>query len=103
VYLTGVTAAIPYFFSALAQVYLLFTDRSLVNTGRLVLDSIVAVLAGAFSLWFVYGSGADATYWAFLMILAGFAVYAVMKIIDRRHEQVAYPEVVERDSVGAVR
>ena len=42
-------------------------------------------LAGAFSLWFVYGSGAEATYWAFLMILAGFAVYAVMKIVDRRN------------------
>jgi basic amino acid/polyamine antiporter, APA family len=85
VYLTGVTAAIPYFFSALAQVYFLFTDPRRVSPGRLVLDTFVAIMAGLFSLWFVYGSGSDATYWAFLMILAGFAVYAVMKIIDRRH------------------
>ena len=85
VYLTGVTAAIPYFFSALAQVYFLFTDPQRVNPARMVLDCFVAIVAGLFSLWFVYGSGADATYWAFLMILAGFAVYAVMKIIDRRH------------------
>ena len=84
VYLTGVTASIPYFFSALAQLYLLFTDPALVSKARLVIDSAVAVLAGLFSLWFVYGSGADATYWAFLMILAGFAVYAVMKIRERR-------------------
>ena len=85
VYLTGVTASVPYFFSALAQIYWLFTDPGKVNGVRLVLDMFVALLAGAFSLWFVYGSGAEATYWAFLMILAGFAVYAVMKIVDRRN------------------
>jgi len=84
VYLTGVTAAVPYFFSALAQVYFLFTDPERVSPARMALDCFVAIVAGIFSLWFVYGSGSDATYWAFLMILAGFAVYAVMRIIDRR-------------------
>ncbi len=84
VYLTGVTAAVPYFFSALAQVYWLFTDPVRVHPARLAIDAFVAVLAGLFSLWFVYGSGAAATYWAFLMILAGFAVYAVMRIVDVR-------------------
>jgi len=84
VYLTGVTAAVPYFFSALAQIYWLFTDPGKVHGMRLAIDAFVAILAGVFSIWFVYGSGSEATYWAFLMILAGFAVYAVMKIVDAR-------------------
>jgi APA family basic amino acid/polyamine antiporter len=85
VYLTGVTAAIPYFFSALAQIYWLFTDGDRPHGGRLARDLSVSVLAMLFSVWFVYGSGAEATYWAFLMLLVGFVVYAVM-LVKRTRE-----------------
>ena len=61
VYLTGVTAAIPYFFSALAQVYWLFTEHRVASVGRLVWDLTVSIMAMLFSVWFVYGSGAEAT------------------------------------------
>lgn len=85
VYLTGVTAALPYFFSALAQVYWLLTDPGRVTRGRLVIDLVVSIVAMLFSVWFVYGSGAEATYWAFLMLLVGFVVYAGMLV--RRHRE----------------
>jgi APA family basic amino acid/polyamine antiporter len=84
VFLTGVTAALPYFLSALAQIYWLFTDHDRPKAGRLVWDLSVSIVAAAFSIWFVYGSGADATYWAFLMLLFGFVVFAVMKISATR-------------------
>ena len=53
--------------------------------GRLARDLSVSVLAMLFSVWFVYGSGAEATYWAFLMLLVGFVVYAVM-LVKRTRE-----------------
>jgi APA family basic amino acid/polyamine antiporter len=84
VFLTGVTAAVPYFLSALAQIYWLFTDHDRPKAGRLVWDLAVSIVAAGFSIWFVYGSGADATYWAFLMLLVGFVVFAVMKIRNTR-------------------
>lgn len=87
VYLTGVTAAIPYFFSALAQVYWLFTEHRVASVGRLVWDLTVSIMAMLFSVWFVYGSGAEATYWAFLMLLVGFVVYAGMMIRRTRERQ----------------
>jgi APA family basic amino acid/polyamine antiporter len=88
VFLTGVTAAIPYFFSALAQLYWLFTDHDRPKGARLARDLTVSVLAMLFSVWFVYGSGAEATYWAFLMLLVGFVVYAVMMVRRAREAQV---------------
>jgi APA family basic amino acid/polyamine antiporter len=92
VYLTGVTAAIPYFFSALAQIYWLFTEGRVASVGRLVWDLTVSIVAIAFSVWFVYGSGAEATYWAFLMLLLGFAVYAGMLIRRTRKDKLEHEE-----------
>ena len=43
-------------------------------------DAGIAVVALAFSGWFVFGSGSDATFWAFLMLLAGWVVYLYLKI-----------------------
>jgi APA family basic amino acid/polyamine antiporter len=80
VFLSGVTAAIPYFFSALAQLYWLYTEGRRVNIGRFARDAGVAILSLAFSAWFVFGSGSDATFWAFLMLLAGWVVYLYLKI-----------------------
>jgi len=80
VFLSGVTAAIPYFFSALAQLYWLYTEGRRVNVGRFARDAGVAIVSLAFSAWFVFGSGSDATFWAFLMLLAGWVVYLYLKI-----------------------
>jgi APA family basic amino acid/polyamine antiporter len=80
VFLSGVTAAIPYFFSALAQLYWLYTEGRRVKVGRFARDAGVAILSLVFSAWFVFGSGSDATFWAFLMLLAGWVVYLYLKI-----------------------
>ena len=80
VFLSGVTAAIPYFFSALAQLYWLYTEGRRIRVPRFARDAGIAIVSLAFSGWFVFGSGSDATFWAFLMLLFGWVVYLYLKI-----------------------
>lgn len=74
VLLTGVTAAVPYFFSALAQIYYLMTEGKLVNRAAFAKEMTIAIVALLFSFWFVFGSGQQATFYAYLLILAGYIV-----------------------------
>ena len=53
VLMTGITAAIPYGFSALAQIKWRLMDHRTVETPRFVRDMIVAVRALVFSILFV--------------------------------------------------
>jgi basic amino acid/polyamine antiporter, APA family len=82
--MTGITAAIPYAFSALAQMKWRWIDHRELATPRFVRDMIVAALAGVFSvlfIWYSRNTGHDAfVYWApFLMagaaLLLGIPVY----------------------------
>src|SRR4030081_2288318 len=78
VLMTGITAAIPYAFSALAQLKWRWTDRQTFHTPRFARDAIVAVLALVFSIlfiWYSRNTGADNAwgYWA-PFVLAGVAL-----------------------------
>ena len=53
VLMTGITAAIPYLFSALAQLKWRWIDRKQGQGARFVRDSTVAVLAIVFSVLFI--------------------------------------------------
>jgi APA family basic amino acid/polyamine antiporter len=53
VLMTGITAAIPYLFSALAQLKWRWIDRKQGNSTRFARDSLVAVLAIVFSILFI--------------------------------------------------
>jgi APA family basic amino acid/polyamine antiporter len=63
----GIAAAIPYGFSALAQIKWRLKDRREITTSRFVRDLIVAVVAVIFSVLFVIYSRDTAA--------SGFAVY----------------------------
>ena len=56
VLMTGITAAIPYGFSALAQIKWRLKDRRTLKTPRFVRDMIVAVLSVVFSVLFIWYS-----------------------------------------------
>ncbi len=56
VLMTGITAAIPYAFSALAQIKWRWTDNQVLHTPRFVRDLSVAVVALVFSVAFIYYS-----------------------------------------------
>jgi basic amino acid/polyamine antiporter, APA family len=78
VLMTGITAAIPYGFSALAQLRWRFTEGGTVHGRRFARDVVVAVLALAFSILFVsYSRNSGAEHWyvvwgPFLMAGAAF-------------------------------
>ncbi|GAA3232029.1 amino acid permease [Actinocorallia longicatena] len=77
--LASFTTAIPYFFSAAAQLFWLVTGGREVNKGRMARDIFIASLALVFGAWIVYGAGADAALYGMLMMLVGIPVYIWVK------------------------
>jgi basic amino acid/polyamine antiporter, APA family len=86
--MTGITVAIPYAFSALAQIKWRIVDNRTMHTPRFVRDMVVAVLSLVFSILFIVYSRntghAFFTYWApfFLAggaLLVGIPVYAAQR------------------------
>ncbi|GAB3664826.1 amino acid permease [Actinocorallia lasiicapitis] len=77
--LASFTTAIPYFFSAAAQLFWLVTGGREVNKGRMARDLGIAGLALIFGAWIVYGAGADAALYGMLMMLVGVPVYIWVK------------------------
>ncbi len=67
VLMTGITAAIPYAFSALAQIKWRIADRRVITMSRLIRDVVVALVALVFSVLFIVYSRDTAT--------SGFAEY----------------------------
>jgi basic amino acid/polyamine antiporter, APA family len=66
VLMSGITAAIPYGFSALAQLKWRWTDHKTVETPRFARDMIVAVLAVVFSVLFiVYSRNTGHSFWVY--------------------------------------
>lgn len=76
VYLTVVTVAIPYLFSACAQLTYLVSRRRRVQGWRLGRDLAVAGTSVLFSLWVTFAAGYQAVYQALILVLAGIVLYA---------------------------
>ncbi|HEY8718177.1 amino acid permease [Pengzhenrongella sp.] len=79
VLMTGITAAVPYAFSALAQITWRLHDNRVVRTPRFALDLSVAIVALIFSIAFLYYSRNTGNTWyvvwgPFLMAGAAFLV-----------------------------
>jgi basic amino acid/polyamine antiporter, APA family len=72
--MTGITAAIPYAFSALAQIKWRIADHTQLETPRFVRDMIVAVLSVVFAVFFIYYSRDTGhslwVYWAPFLLTA---------------------------------
>ena len=79
--MTGITAAIPYAFSALAQIKWRIADQQKLKTPRFVRDMVVAVLAVVFSAFFIYYSRNTGhsfwVYWGPFVLTAGAFVLGV--------------------------
>ncbi|MEV4252938.1 amino acid permease, partial [Spirillospora sp. NPDC049652] len=69
------TTAIPYFFSAAAQLFWLVTGGRTVNKARMAKDMTVAIIALVFSFAIVYSSGEQAVMLGILAMLIGVVVY----------------------------
>src|SRR5262245_43554200 len=88
--MTGITAAIPYAFSALAQIKWRLADRRQMHTPRFARDMIVAVLALVFSILFIWYSRNTGqsfwVYWAPFFLAAGALLLGIpVYLMGRRH------------------
>ena len=98
VLMTGITAAIPYAFSALAQLRWRWNDRQKFHTPRFARDAIVAVLALVFSIlfiWYSRNTGAESAwgYWA-PFALAAVALLLGIPVYRARRGHMTQPEPV---------
>jgi APA family basic amino acid/polyamine antiporter len=90
VLMTGITAAIPYAFSALAQLKWRVIDHRTMQTPRFVRDMVVAVLALLFSILFIVYSRNTGhsfwVYWAPYFLAAGALLLGIpVYLAQRRH------------------
>lgn len=91
VYLSVVTVAIPYFFSACAQLAYLVSRRRKVQGAALVRDLAIAVVGGMFALWVTFAAGYQSVYQSMLLLLLGLPIYAFLKAHRERTGQVLEP------------
>ena len=98
--LSVVTVAIPYFFSACAQLAYLVSRRRRVVGAMLVRDLLIATCSVLFSLWVTFAAGYQAVYQALLLLLVGIPIYAFLKARKERLGQVPEPDESLTDVVG---
>ena len=86
--MTGITAAIPYGFSALAQIKWRVIDRRAMHGQRFARDMIVAVLALVFTVLFIYYSRNTGQsfwiYWAPFLLAAGALLLGIPVYLGQR-------------------
>jgi basic amino acid/polyamine antiporter, APA family len=92
VLMTGITAAIPYAFSALAQIKWRRYDQKHIHTPRLARDLFIAVLSLVFSILFIiYSRNTGASFWTYWApyILAGVALLLGIPIYRAQRSRMA--------------
>ncbi|HYN75944.1 MAG TPA: amino acid permease [Candidatus Limnocylindria bacterium] len=98
VYMTGITAAIPYAFSALAQIKWRVVDHRSIHTERFVRDMGVAVVSLIFSVLFIYYSritGSETVWDEYLpFIYAGIAFLIGIPVYLMQRSHMTEPEPV---------
>lgn len=102
-YLVGlsvVTVAIPYLFSACAQLAYLVSRRRRVNGWALTRDLSIAGSGVLFSLWVTFAAGYQAVYQALVLVLIGIPIYAFLKARRERLGQVTEPTEVTDSEVA---
>ena len=89
--LSVVTVAIPYFFSACAQLAYLVSRRRRVVGVQLARDVSIAWASVLFSLWVTFAAGYQAVYQAMVLVLVGIPIYAFLKARRERLGEVREP------------
>ena len=97
VLMTGITSAIPYAFSALAQIKWRVMDNRQMHTPRFARDMIVAVLALVFSILFIiYSRNTGHSFWVYWapFFLAAGALLLGIPVYLRQRRHLTQPEPV---------
>ncbi len=72
--LATINTLIPYLFCAAAYVIIRFTQKQQLGGGWTA-AIFIAVMAFAYSLWAIAGSGESSVFWGFLLLMAGIPFY----------------------------
>jgi basic amino acid/polyamine antiporter, APA family len=97
VLMTGITAAIPYGFSALAQIKWRWVDHRTLQTPRFIRDMVVAVLSLVFSVLFIwYSRNTGHSFWVYWapFFLAGGALLLGIPVYLSQRGHMTEPEQV---------
>jgi len=95
--MTGITSAIPYGFSALAQIKWRLMDHRTIETPRFVRDMVVAVLALVFSILFIwYSRNTGHSFWVYWapFFMAGGALLLGIPVYRAQRSHLTEPEPV---------
>lgn len=93
VFLATTTTVIAYLYGVASQLVLFVTDRKRFAMKRIATDMTLTVLAVAYSIYLLYGAGYRYTTWAFMVVAAGFPVYAYLKWqAGKKHPELLHPE-----------
>ena len=98
--LTVVTVAIPYFFSAIAQLTFLVGRRRKVEGWQLARDLSVAGASVLFSMWVTFAAGYQVVYQALVVILAGLVLYAFLNARRQRLGETVEPVDLPLDELA---
>lgn len=99
--LTVVTVAIPYLFSACAQLTYLVARRRPVHGWLLARDLLIAAAAALFSLWVTFAAGYSAVYQAMVVVLAGIILYAFVQAHRESTGQIPAPADLAAAATGS--
>ncbi|HYB29374.1 MAG TPA: amino acid permease [Solirubrobacteraceae bacterium] len=103
--MTGITAAIPYGFSALAQIKWRRTDHKTLQTPRFIRDLIVAILALVFSILFIwYSRNTGNSFWIYWapFFLAAVALLLGIPVYKKQRANMSEPAPQPPYPVGSV-
>jgi len=98
--LTVVTVALPYLFSACAQLTYLISRRRRVQGWLLARDLSVAGASALFSMWVTFAAGYSAVYQALVMVLAGLILYAFLNARRERLGEAPEPADLPPGALG---
>jgi APA family basic amino acid/polyamine antiporter len=96
-----VAVAVPYLFSACAQLTFLVSRRRRVQGWLLARDLMVSGVSVLFSLWVTFASGYQAVYQALILVLAGIVLYAFLNARRERLGQIPEPADNPPDDTAA--
>src|SRR6185312_10225246 len=77
--LATLTTLVPYAFCAMSELMLLISNREKFNGKRLFGSSVIGVVAFAYSVWTIYGAGAQTALLGFILLLIGIPAYVWMR------------------------
>lgn len=69
------SSLIPYFFTTMAELMLLYKRQDQFSPKRLTISITIAIIAGIYTFWTMIGAGKDIVYYGVLLMLTGVPIY----------------------------